>query len=206
MIVKYEQELVKDYIITYTGKRFYVTDPRSKDVCIEDVAHALSQLVRYTGHTRTKFYSVGEHSILCSILAYRMGMSARIQLLALLHDASEVYCNDLNRPLKQTLPEYKDAEDKISEAIWNFLELDPTEEEYKIIKKIDNTLLMFEMKQIMLATDDELPSVEYYEDAEELDLARTEMSMREIKHHFLAIYEELLVEYEQEEINQEENH
>lgn len=200
MTAKYEQELVKDYIITYTGKRFYVADPRPEDICVEDIAHALSQLVRYTGHTRTKFYSVGEHSMLCSILAYKLEMSARIQLIALLHDASEAYCNDINRPLKQRLPEYKVAEDKISETVWEALDVHPTAEEYEVIKRLDNTLLMFEMKQIMLAKEDEFPNVEYYEDVDPFNLS-PELSMQEVKRGFLAVYKELLDEYEQEKNN-----
>src|SRR5690606_23156115 len=39
------------WIQTYTGRRFYVTAPRPEDVCIEDVAHALSNICRFTGHT-----------------------------------------------------------------------------------------------------------------------------------------------------------
>lgn len=49
-----------DWILTFTGRRFYPLDPRPEDVCLEDIAHALSLICRYNGHSRF-FYSVAEH-------------------------------------------------------------------------------------------------------------------------------------------------
>lgn len=45
-----------DWIQTYTNKQFWPLDPRPEDVCIEDIAHALSLQCRFTGHVR-EFYS-----------------------------------------------------------------------------------------------------------------------------------------------------
>lgn len=49
------------WIETYTGRKFYLLHPRPEDVDITDIAHALSNQCRYTGHTRM-FYSIAEHS------------------------------------------------------------------------------------------------------------------------------------------------
>lgn len=38
-----------DWIQTYTGRQFWPMNPRQEDVCIEDIAHALSMLCRYNG-------------------------------------------------------------------------------------------------------------------------------------------------------------
>jgi hypothetical protein len=51
-----------DWIVTYTSKQFYITDPHPDDVDIIDIAHALSMLCRYGGHS-AKFYSVAQHSV-----------------------------------------------------------------------------------------------------------------------------------------------
>ena len=59
-----KQAISKGWIQTFTGKRMYPLDPKPEDICIEDIAHALSNICRFTGHTK-KFYSVGEHSINC---------------------------------------------------------------------------------------------------------------------------------------------
>jgi len=89
---------------TYTGKRYYPVDPRADEVDIIDIAHALSMLCRFGGHCN-RFYSVAEHSVCVSHLVPR-----EHALLGLLHDATEAYVCDVPRPLKLSLPEYKDAE------------------------------------------------------------------------------------------------
>ena len=82
------------FIQTFTGKQFHLLNPRPEDICIEDIAHALSMLCRFTGHTRV-FYSVAEHSMHCSLVVPK-----EHRLQALLHDATEAYLGDLSAPLK----------------------------------------------------------------------------------------------------------
>lgn len=94
-----------DWLQTYTGVAYWPLDPRADEVRIEDIAHALSQLCRYTGHCK-RFYSVAEHSIHVSRL-----VPPEHALTGLLHDATEAYINDLNRPLKYQLPQYRQVED-----------------------------------------------------------------------------------------------
>jgi hypothetical protein len=93
-----------DWMCTYTGLQYYPAAPRADEVCIEDIAHALSMLCRYTGHCR-EFYSVAEHSVLVSQV-----VPIEYALIGLLHDATEAYCNDINRPLKRSLPDYNRIE------------------------------------------------------------------------------------------------
>jgi hypothetical protein len=88
-----------DWSQTYTGKRFYVADPRPEDVDIIDIAHALSMMCRYSGHV-SMFYSVAEHSLLVSHM-----VPPEDALCGLLHDATEAYLSDLTRPVKRTLGE-----------------------------------------------------------------------------------------------------
>lgn len=85
------------WITTFTGKRFYQTSPHRDSVCIEDIAHALSMLCRFTGHCR-EFYSVAEHSIR---VAYELQSQQRIH--GLLHDAHEAYLGDTSGPLKKSV-------------------------------------------------------------------------------------------------------
>jgi 5'-deoxynucleotidase YfbR-like HD superfamily hydrolase len=89
-----------DWMQTFSGVHFYPFNPKPEDVRIEDIAHALSNICRFSGHTR-KFYSVAQHSVLvCRALA---GESALLQRWGLMHDAAEAYINDLIRPLKHTM-------------------------------------------------------------------------------------------------------
>ncbi|OME54155.1 hypothetical protein BSK59_16085 [Paenibacillus odorifer] len=150
---KYEQERIGDYIQVHSGRRFYVLDPKPQDITVNDIAHSLANICRFTGHG-DRFYGVGEHSILCARVARKLGYSTLQQLYCLMHDGSESVVNDLARPVKQNIPQYKEVEDRIMAVIWEVVGIPkPTEEDYKIVKKIDNTLLVNEMEQLMKRND-----------------------------------------------------
>lgn len=107
-----------DWMQTHSGLRFYPLDPRSEDLRIEDIAHALSMLCRFNGHVE-RFYSVAEHSVIVATAVAQVSRDSRMILTALLHDASEAYLSDVPRPLKR-MPEmepYRRMERLLEEAI-----------------------------------------------------------------------------------------
>ena len=53
------------YIQTLSGKKFDYLNSTTDDVEIEDIATALSHICRFSGHL-PEFYSVAQHSVLCS--------------------------------------------------------------------------------------------------------------------------------------------
>jgi hypothetical protein len=85
---------VGHWMHTSAGKPYWPLSPRNGDVDIEVVAHALSNICRFGGHTR-RFYSVAEHSWHCSFIGPDDEALER-----LLHDAAEAYVGDIIRPLK----------------------------------------------------------------------------------------------------------
>jgi hypothetical protein len=94
-------------ILTATGRDFPLsglpTVMPDAEPQIEDIAHALAQINRYTGHA-ARPYSVAEHSLLvCEIVEREFGMNLHVQLLALMHDAHEAYCGDINTPSKDQI-------------------------------------------------------------------------------------------------------
>lgn len=138
-----------DWIETYTGKKFWPLDPRPEDVCIEDIAHALSLICRFNGHCK-HFYSVAHHSVLCCKLASLKGHGPRIRLLALLHDAAEAYVTDIPRPIKGYIEGYRDIENRVQVTILEALGAGlPTLRERLIVKELDSIMLATEGKQIM---------------------------------------------------------
>src|SRR3972149_10211945 len=124
-IVPEREERRGDFILTYSGRRFWPLDPRPEDVVVEDIAHALGNLCRFTGHT-SRFYSVAEHSVHVSDSA-----SAPNKLWGLFHDASEAYLGDLARPTKQAQAgfglAYRRVERRLMRAICDRFELSLTE-------------------------------------------------------------------------------
>ncbi|MEM4379972.1 MAG: hypothetical protein QXL01_04720, partial [Thermoplasmatales archaeon] len=86
---------MEPWIETYSGKKFDYLAQSELD--IEDIAHALSNLCRFNGHTRV-FYSVAEHSVNVSSM-----VPPELKIAALLHDAAEAYIGDVPSPLKQLI-------------------------------------------------------------------------------------------------------
>lgn len=93
----------------FSGARY--TPNGAVDLSIEDIAHSLGNQCRYTGHCR-HFYSVAEHSVLCSMLAEELGLCDPFE--ALMHDAHEAVISDVAAPWKQYLPDLQKAE-KVAE-------------------------------------------------------------------------------------------
>lgn len=89
-------ERIGDWMQTRSGLAYYPLDPRVSEVRIEDVAFSLANQCRFAGHV--EFYSVAEHSVLCSYVVPREHAFA-----ALMHDAAEAYTLDIHRPLKRWL-------------------------------------------------------------------------------------------------------
>lgn len=135
--------MTTEWILTYTGRQFWPLEPREEDVCIEDIAHALSLICRFTGHVR-EFYSVAQHCVMASNLVHR-----RYALAALLHDASEAYLCDVPRPLKRSadFTAYRNAEHRLETLIYQKFSVDTSE--LGAIRAVDETLLLTERRDLM---------------------------------------------------------
>jgi 5'-nucleotidase len=135
-------------IVTSTGAYFDILDTTPEMVCIEDIAHSLSQANRFTGHTKFP-YPVSQHSRLGSYL-----VPTKYALRFLLHDASEAYLGDMNRPLKHFTTagvEYRKVEAILQGVIYNKFGL--LAEDPEIVHEIYNQMLYAEKAQIMPATE-----------------------------------------------------
>lgn len=137
------------YITTYSEKKINPLQPDLELFDVRDFAHALSLTCRGNGHVK-QFFSVGQHCISCAKEAAARGYSQRVVLACLLHDASEAYMSDVPRPLKEILPEYVRAEEKLINLIYTkFLGSPLTEEEQILVKKVDDDLLYFDLRELL---------------------------------------------------------
>lgn len=137
------------WIQTYSGAQFWPLKPRTRDVRLEDIAHALSLTCRFNGHCYT-FYSVAQHSVLVSREVRRLGASENTVEAAILHDAAESYISDLCSPVKKEWKFYRDAEDRIQRIILRTMSIEKlVENDQRLIEKCDKTLLATEVRDLL---------------------------------------------------------
>lgn len=138
------------WVETFTHKKLYPLQPNPDDICIEDIAHALSLVCRFGGHISVNFYSVSQHSALVAQYIKECGYSNDYILAGLLHDATEgLGFSDICRPVKLQIPEIG-IQEKLLEAVV-MKKFGVAEKFYKdsIIKKADNKLLITEVRDIL---------------------------------------------------------
>lgn len=131
-------------IITSSGKWFNVLEPNPDDIDLKDIAHALSNQCRFTGHTE-QFYSVAQHSVLVSQYC-----DPEDAAWGLLHDAGEAYLSDIARPIKKHPdfgPFYLKAEARLTAAVMEAFGLSP--EMPDSVKAADDMLLRMEARDLM---------------------------------------------------------
>lgn len=97
------------WIMTYSGTKFWPLNPKPASIKIEDIAHHLSNICRYTGACKYHF-SVAQHSVLVSYESKEQGWG-------LLHDAAEAYLSDIATPVKEQLLGIEQIEEKILKAV-----------------------------------------------------------------------------------------
>ena len=137
------------WIRTYRGYEFNYENIENNNIDIHDIAHGLSNMCRFAGHTKY-FYSVAQHSVACADKAYDISQDRNFALCALLHDGSEAYLMDIPRPLKPLLKNYTEIETKIQNLINKKLSVDTIYDAYKDrIKEIDNKMLLTEAEQLI---------------------------------------------------------
>lgn len=91
------------WVQTVSGIPFDLLDPKPDMVRVEDIAHALSRIARFNGHTHSEPYSVAHHSMLVADLLASWGAPPAIVREGLLHDAAEAYYGDIVSPLKRAM-------------------------------------------------------------------------------------------------------
>jgi uncharacterized protein len=112
--------------ITYSLIEIDLANIQPEQITIKDISAGLSKICRFSGQI-TRFYSVAQHSVILSKI-----VPERLKKVALLHDASEAYLQDIIKPLKNLLGEsYTNLENKFEHAIFDRYGLD-----YDLLKEI----------------------------------------------------------------------
>jgi 5'-deoxynucleotidase YfbR-like HD superfamily hydrolase len=132
-------------IQTYSGILFDVISPTIDMVNVTDIAHALSQVNRFTGHTINP-YSVAEHSVHVASL-----LPDEYKLEGLLHDASEAYIADMATPVKHSgkMGEYRNLECNIQRVCYESFGLHLDVTTHLAVKWADKVMLKVEALSLM---------------------------------------------------------
>ena len=150
------------WMLTHTGSVVDLRFIERNSISALDIAHSLSLLNRFTGHT-TRPYSVAEHCLLVvEILEREAAVHDRQTLLAaLLHDAHEAYTIDLSSPMTELLGSmWDEAEWQAMEAVLaRFGALAAWHEHRRLIKHADMVALATERRDLMAPTGPEWPSL-----------------------------------------------
>jgi 5'-deoxynucleotidase YfbR-like HD superfamily hydrolase len=165
------------YILTHSGRKFDFSNPQPHMVVLDDVAHALAHLNRYTGHAAYG-YSVAQHSVAVSRYLELTGESLLVQFGGLMHDAHEAYFGDISAPLKLffklgarardiqsmvskefgvTLQLLADVEDRIQAVVAEAFGVTMDLMEDPRVKLADLTALAVESEVIMPPDDEDWP-------------------------------------------------
>ncbi len=182
----------KDHIYTYSGVSFSPLSPCVEDILPADVAHALSYMCRANGHFKS-FYSVAQHCLQCEAEARARGYSREVRLACLIHDASEAFISDITRPVKRTLTQYKEIEERLQRVIYQRFGIDPDDKELMAaVSEIDDAMLYYEFLELGgLALFDTAPDIKSSPDYGFQPFAYTEKKYLDVLNE-LFITEELI--------------
>lgn len=170
-------------IRTISGRMFDPWTSTAADVALEDIAHALSMVPRFAGHT-PRAYSVAQHSLLCSYM-----VPTEYAREALLHDAHEAYVCDMPAPFKgaATMKGYVWLEKRVELLVRGRFGV-PTRMS-PVVKAADMRMLATEAREFgfpwhQYTSEDHLPY-------DELRGGIVEMEWRDVRREFLNRAEEL---------------
>jgi 5'-deoxynucleotidase YfbR-like HD superfamily hydrolase len=141
-------------ILTFTGRSVSLLGVNPVETYnVADIAHALSQICRFGGHTR-QFYSVAQHCVLVSQL-----VRVEYRLEALFHDASEAYLGDVVSPLKHLgeMHAYRDIEGRIEQEIFDTFNVELSEQSHADIRHADLVMLATERRDLMAPSMEQWP-------------------------------------------------
>lgn len=137
--------MINPFIMTHWGHKVHFLRPKTSEIDIRDITHALSRIPRFNGHTIEPYY-VLQHVCLCCDAA-----PAHAKKEALAHDWAEAYEADLPAPLKSLVPQYQDIEKRLERTIARkFKHQYPYPD---AVKEVDMRLLVTEMRDLTRRCD-----------------------------------------------------
>lgn len=131
------------HALTYTGRCWYYLNPRSEDICLEDIAHALSNEPRFGGVTEYP-WTVCQHLIMAYYMTNHLESAERRTIFG--HDFPEAYCRDMIRPFRAICPDYNEHYQRTEKMVFEQFRFGPMTPE---LAEIDDRLMITEAVLLM---------------------------------------------------------
>jgi len=140
---------------TVSGRKLDLDDPQPDQICLEDLASALSKVCRF-GAQSLECYSVAQHAVHVSRMVEDAGRPD-LALAALHHDSHEAYVCDLPKPVKDKLEAadnfaYKQVADALDAVIAEALGVTlstKSSADGQVVKRAENRALLIEARRLL---------------------------------------------------------
>lgn len=185
------------FISTYSGKAFDLLNPTPDMIDVNDIAHHLSLINRFTGATREP-YSVAQHSVLVAMVVENKLPKTSLPLGALLHDCHEAFIGDISTPMKDLIGRNRinRFSVEIDRAIAEALMGDPDDRCLMIhpaVKNADLRMLATEKRDLLEPSEREW---EWTKDVEPYDFKITPWPAQTAEEKFLEVFHKLTAKEE----------
>lgn len=164
------QRVGMSWIQVHSHRSFNLLEPAATDVVLADVAHSLSIVARFNGHT-VRHYPVAQHALAVSVHCEALALEAEyprecdgvvvtpavLGLWGLHHDDDEAYLGDPTRPYLQALAMVNEAaaravrvlKRRVQAAVAGALGLPAWFAEHSLVKNGDNAALGAEARELL---------------------------------------------------------
>jgi uncharacterized protein len=180
-----------------SGRRLNLIEPSPLDIEIEDIALGLARNTRWNGQTKgAHAWSVAQHSDLVVEIVRRLKprATARLLMVAKLHDASEYVTHDLITPLKAVVGDvFKEVEARLTRAIFLRFGLPAVlaAPDKALIKRADHIAAATEAVQLAGFSEKECRSVLNFKEKPLKDVKLTPLPVAEAERKFLVGFAQL---------------
>ncbi len=122
---------------------------------IGDIAHALSNLAKFGGHS-DRFFSAAEHGVLVSRAL--IGYGPKMRLRGLLNGAPAAYLGELPQSVKAQIPLFQKAEERIRKAIMTRFNLAGNPHP-GAVEDAHKRILAIELRDLLNSSDKEIRDI-----------------------------------------------
>lgn len=139
------------FIKTCNGRMMHPWNLKPEDISLTDTVQAAANICRFNGNVQRRYTNLA-HMLWCYYQSVKRQFSPETQLVCLVHDLHESVSLDMNSPLKDHIPGYRDFEATVKAPFSIRLGIDKVSDlAIGSAKRIDNEAYLIEAKYLQSA-------------------------------------------------------